>query len=213
MSGHGCHDEHDGHEHGGHSHSHDAPLEDIPRETLYSIIDHQNVLALNVVQQNNILKPWEDRNDESVYLESDEDTGAEMMIKIPFADSSAKLLSMLVKSGPGEQTASVIKLFVNEDNLDFDDVANRPASQEFEIPISREVGEYQLRPAKFSNVRTLTIYIPDAQGADSVRLYYLGFTGSFQKMTNQPIITVYESRPQLADHKNTGIHEVAQQQF
>jgi hypothetical protein len=33
-----------------------------------------------------------------------------MIIKIPFADSSAKLLSMLVKSGPGEQTASKIKL-------------------------------------------------------------------------------------------------------
>lgn len=66
MSGHGCHDEHDEHGAGGHSHSHDTPLEDIPRETLYSIIDHQNVLALNVVQQNNIIKPWEDRNDETV---------------------------------------------------------------------------------------------------------------------------------------------------
>jgi hypothetical protein len=33
-----------------------------------------------------------------------------MIIRIPFADSSAKLLSMLVKSGPGEQTASKIKL-------------------------------------------------------------------------------------------------------
>jgi hypothetical protein len=66
MSGHGCNDEHDSHGHGEHSHSHDTPVEDIPRETLYSIIDHQNVMALNVVQQNNILKPWEDRNDETV---------------------------------------------------------------------------------------------------------------------------------------------------
>jgi hypothetical protein len=33
-----------------------------------------------------------------------------MIIKIPFADSSAKLLSMLVKSGPGDRTASKIKL-------------------------------------------------------------------------------------------------------
>lgn len=69
------------------------------------------------------------------------------------------------------------------------------------------------RPTKFANVRTLTIYIPDAQGADSARLYYLGFTGSFQRFTNQPIITVYESRPQLADHKITGIHELGKQQF
>jgi hypothetical protein len=41
-------------------------MDDILRETLYSIIDHQNVLALNVVQQNNILKPWGDRNDETL---------------------------------------------------------------------------------------------------------------------------------------------------
>jgi hypothetical protein len=62
MSGHHCHDEHeDGH----HSHAHETPLEDVPRETLYSIIDHQNVLALNVVEQVNIFKSWEDRNDET----------------------------------------------------------------------------------------------------------------------------------------------------
>jgi hypothetical protein len=41
--------------------------------------------------------------------------------------------------------------FVNEDNLDFDDVANKPATQEFEIPINREVGEYQLRYVRVRN--------------------------------------------------------------
>jgi hypothetical protein len=29
--------------------------------------------------------------------------------------------------------------------MDFDDVASKPPTQEFEIPVSREVGEYQLR--------------------------------------------------------------------
>jgi hypothetical protein len=60
QHGHGYQDEH----HDGHSH--DAPLEDVPRETLYHIVDHQNVLALNVIEQNNIIKPWEDRNDETI---------------------------------------------------------------------------------------------------------------------------------------------------
>jgi hypothetical protein len=59
---HSCHDEH----HDGHTHSHGAPLEDIPRETLFSIIDHQNVMALNVVEQNDIIKPWDRRNDDEI---------------------------------------------------------------------------------------------------------------------------------------------------
>ncbi|PVF99061.1 DUF1000-domain-containing protein [Serendipita vermifera] len=205
---HSCHDEH----HDGHTHSHDAPLDDIPRETLFSIIDHQNVVALNVIEQKDIIKPWDRRNDDEIFLESDADD--QMIIRIPFLDSSAKLTSILVKAGDGEQTPSKINLFVNEDNLDFDDVADRVPIQELEIPQSNEVGEYQLRPSKFSNVRSLTLFIPSAQGADTTKLYYLGFTGSFTKISNQPIITVYEASPNLADHKVTGIHEsLAKQQF
>lgn len=206
QHGHGCQDEnHDGH-------SHDAPLEDVPRETLYHIVDHQNVLALNVIEQNNIIKPWEDRNDETIYLESDADD--QMIIRIPFADSAAKLVSILVKAGPGDQTPSKIQLFVNDDNLDFDDIARRTAAQEFEVPQSREIGEYQLRPTRFTNCRSITVFIPASQGADTTRLYYLGFTGSFTKVTKQPIIAVYEASPQLADHKLRGVHEgLAKQQF
>jgi len=212
MSGHHCHDEHeDGHGHS-HSHAHETPLEDVPRETLYSIIDHQNVMALNVVEQVNIFKTWEERNDETRYLESDSDE--QMIIRIPFVDSSVKLLSMLVKAGPGDETPSKIQLFPNEENLDFDDVEGRTPAQEFDIPLSREVGEYQLRPSKFSNVRNLALFIPAAQGADSSRIYYLGFTGTFTKISTQPVMVTYEAAPRLADHQVRGVHEaVAKQQF
>ncbi|KAG8760798.1 hypothetical protein FRC14_001826 [Serendipita sp. 396] len=206
--GHDCHDEHND----GHTHSHDAPLDEVPRETLWGMIDHQNVVALNVVQQQNILKPWENRNDEEIYLESDADD--QMIIRIPFTNSSAKLLSILVKAGPGEQTPAKLSLFVNEDAMDFEDIDQKEAAQELDIPQSREIGEYQLKPTKFSNVRSLTVFVPSAQGADATRIYYIGFMGSFTKLSNQPIITVYESAPRLADHKITGIHEtLAKQQF
>lgn len=125
MSNHNCHDEHDE----GHSHSHETPLEDVPRTTLYSIIDHQNVLALNVAEQVNVFKTWENRNDETLvriprllyfefrdlilfcaskFLESDSDD--QMIIRIPFVDSAVKLLSILVKAGPGDQTPTKIQL-------------------------------------------------------------------------------------------------------
>ncbi|KAG8834444.1 hypothetical protein FRC17_008810 [Serendipita sp. 399] len=195
--GHDCHDEHSDQ----HTHSHDVPLDEVPRETLWGIIDHTNVVALNVVEQRNILKPWEDRNDEEIvrnysnlslkdslvdptgtqYLESDADD--QMIIRIPFTDSSAKLVSILVKAGPGEQTPAKLRLFVNKESLDFDDVEHTEIAQELDIPQSREVGEYQLKPAKFSNVRNLAIFVPAAQGSETTRIYYLGFTGSFTKVS------------------------------
>ena len=36
--------------------------------------------------------------------------------------------------------------------MDFNDVASKAATQEFEIPVSREVGEYQLRYASFRTI-------------------------------------------------------------
>ena len=35
--------------------------------------------------------------------------------------------------------------FANENNIDFDDIADRTPTQEFDVPQGREVGEYQVR--------------------------------------------------------------------
>jgi hypothetical protein len=93
---------------------------------------------------------------------------------------------------------------VNQDTLDFGDAKDRPCSQELDVPISNDLGEYALkyvvhstersnicthlfRPTKFSNVRSVTlfIYAPDADEDDDdrkTRVYFLGFTGTFTKV-------------------------------
>ncbi|KAG8875844.1 hypothetical protein FRC20_002874 [Serendipita sp. 405] len=178
MSGHHrheCHDEHND----GHTHSHDTPLDEVPRETLWGMIDHQNVVALNVVQQQSILKPWENRNDEEIYLESDADD--QMIIRIPFTNSSAKLLSILVKAGPGEQTPAKLSLvsasflrsnplsnvreFVNEDAMDFEDIDQKEAAQELDIPQSREIGEYQLKYVDLCDYHIHHIFLADLRSS------------------------------------------------
>lgn len=66
---------------------------------------------------------------------------------------------------------------------------------------SRDVGEYQVKAAKFSNVTSITLFFPAAQGADTVNIYYVGFMGTWSENKKEPIIAIYESQAQLTDHE------------
>lgn len=75
------------------------------------------------------------------------------------------------------------------------------------------------RAAKFSNLSSITLFIPASQGAENTRIYYVGFLGSWTEVSqysiylvfkrfssffqhkNKPIITVYETQANLADHE------------
>ena len=47
---------------------------------------------------------------------------------------------------------------------------------------SNEVGEYPLRTVKFSNISSVTLFIPASQGADTTRVEYVGFLGTWAKV-------------------------------
>src|ERR1700679_784418 len=90
------------------------------------------------------------------------------IIRIPFT-GSVKLRSLLLKSGPGEQTPAKVALvrhfystkimgiskrylfanapiqFANIDNLDFSDAQDKEPLQQFDVAVGREVGEYTLK--------------------------------------------------------------------
>jgi len=110
------------------------------------------------------------------------------------------------------------------EQVDFDDVSGTTPTQEFAVVQSREVGEYAVkllfllssflpfrptkfirsfRPAKFSNLSSITIFFPSSQGADSTRVYYIGFLGSFSHRTKEaPANILYEAQANPADHPN-----------
>ncbi|GJJ08670.1 hypothetical protein Clacol_002889 [Clathrus columnatus] len=195
---HSCSNEHDhDHDHD-HDHGHESSVGQ--SDNLYQYIDHSNVRILNATDDSNaskILKPWDKRLDETLYAESDADD--QLIIRIPFT-GSVKLRSILIKSGPGNQTPSKVLLFANHDHLDFVDVANIQPVQEFSIVQSREIGDYAVnwlnftqRPAKFSNISSITLFFPSSQGADTTRLYYLN-------RKEAPTAIVYEAQANPADH-------------
>ncbi|KAJ2918444.1 hypothetical protein MD484_g1913, partial [Candolleomyces efflorescens] len=185
----------DHHEGCGHDHlGHDLG----PEDNLFSQIDRANVVALNTNEDGaNVIKPWSERLDQTKLLESDADD--QIILRIPFT-GSIRLRSLLIKAGPGDQTPSKIVLYANQPNLDFDEVNERTPSQEFELPQSNEVGEYPLKTVKFSNISSVTLFIPASQGADTSQIYYVGFLGTWSKRNENPVITVYETQANLADH-------------
>ncbi|OCH94886.1 DUF1000-domain-containing protein [Obba rivulosa] len=190
----GCHDE-------SHGHDHDLPEGLGPRDNLYARIDRANVVALNAAPPGTgaeVIKPWNERTDEETFLESDADD--QLIIRVPFA-GSVKLRALLLKAGPGGQTPAKVALYNNIENVDFSDIADLKPTQEFDVVQSRDVGEYHVMPAKFPNVTSITIFLPASQGADTIRVYYLGFLGQWSERKNEPVITVYEARANLADHE------------
>ncbi|KAI0763286.1 DUF1000-domain-containing protein [Trametes elegans] len=201
----GCHDESDGHDHG---HDHGLPEDVGHRDNLYARIDRANVVALNAEDPEKapqVIKPWDKRLDEETFLESDADD--QLIVRVPFT-GAVKLRALLVKAGPADQTPTKVALFPNVDNLDFSDIAYMKPVQEFTIPQGRDVGEYHVMPAKFPKVTSITLFFPEAQGGDTTRIYYIGFLGQWSERKFEPVLTVYESKPNLADHdKIQGLNE------
>jgi hypothetical protein len=53
-----------------------------------------------------------------------------------------RLKAILFKTGPTDFTPSKVAIYATDDSLDFEDVVNRQATQEFDIVQGRDVGEY-----------------------------------------------------------------------
>lgn len=126
--------------------------------------------------------------------------------------------SLLIKSGPGGQTASTVKLvraatatqvqkltdsaaqFRNQD-LDFDECEEMQETQAFDVPVTRDAVEYALRLSKWPSTSSLTMYFPASHGDETTRVYFIGFRGEYSKFTRDPVITAYEAQANPADHK------------
>jgi hypothetical protein len=187
---------HDDGDHGSHSHD---PSGAGPQDNLFQYIDRSNVIALNASEDGSkVIKPWHERLDEAVSLESDADD--QLILRVPFT-GSVKLRALLLKTGPTDQTPTKVVLFANEESLDFEDAADKTPTQEFDVAQGREVGEYAVKAAKFSNLASITLFFPASQGADTTKLYYVGFLGQWSERKNNPVITVYEAQANLADHE------------
>ncbi|GAA5970920.1 hypothetical protein JCM11641_004509 [Rhodosporidiobolus odoratus] len=167
---------------------------------LYPYIDRDQVVALNAEEGKHaklLIRPWDERNQQDEYLESDADE--QLIVQVPFT-GSVKLRSILIKAGPAGFTPDKLKVYANQ-KLDFDEATSLEVTQEFEVAVTREVIDFAVRPAKFPTVTSLTLFFPSNHGEDTTRISFLGFKGEYSPLTRDPIITVYEAQANPADHK------------
>ncbi|KAJ8516250.1 hypothetical protein ONZ45_g6402 [Pleurotus djamor] len=146
---------------------------------LYGVIDRDRVYGLNLSVPEDaqaIIKPWDQREDTTLYAESGVDD--QMIIHIPFAQG-VRIKSLLLKLGRGESTPRQLRIYANHPNiLDFNDVENtKPHLTITLLEGETSVTEYPLRVAAFSSVSTLSLFFSDAVGEETSRVFYIGFKG------------------------------------
>lgn len=148
-----------------------------------------------------IFKQKENMTDKEGFVESNQGD-PELLIYIPF-NSAVKMKSMTMIGGEDGTAPSVVKLYVNCENPDFDLIEGSVPSQEFEC-IENSEGElsYQLRPNKFNNVYSLTMIVTRNYLADTSKIYYLGFTGIRTNKKKMVLLGNFELKPLIDGTKS-----------
>ncbi|KAH8829011.1 DUF1000-domain-containing protein [Flagelloscypha sp. PMI_526] len=155
---------------------------DFDETTLYSVIDRSNVHGLNLTvpeSARSLIKPWDKRDDEDVWVESGVDD--QMIIQIPFIQN-IRLKSIIIKAGRGDLAPRNLRLYTNKPTIpDFDDIPNMKAQLDIAL-LENGIGvtEYPLRVAAFASVNSLSVFLGDSPGGDQSRVYYIGFKGDLR---------------------------------
>ncbi|KAG7918576.1 hypothetical protein KL927_002033 [Ogataea polymorpha] len=206
-----------------HRHSHGVPP--IPTNESQSINSHvltTQLVALNVANPSSDLEKLfkTQTNKYEVIPEIRSDADNQFILRIPF-QGSVKLYSIILRTArQPDHCPRNIKLYKNQDSLDFDSVADTKATHEIEQPqigleldgeLPREIVaddtfvEHYLPRHHFSGVSSLTLFFQNnwSQNDDEVlKLYSIELRGEFTPLTKDPVVTIYESAANPADHKN-----------
>lgn len=231
-------EEHHDHGHGGDDHGHDISdhIQAIPTSgalNLINQIDLTNVKGLNCFQNNEDLgKVFEkslDSNNEQRFLTlpmiSSDTADPQLILEIPFLNSSVKLYSIILRTGLNSHCGKIIKVFKNKyGKMDFDSAeSSKPdfvlkhpnigiqTNEQYETNTETFV-EHHLPRHLFTNLTSITLFIEsvyneenggaensDEDDEDS-RIHYIELRGEYRKLTKDPLITMYESAANPADH-------------
>ncbi|KIV99196.1 uncharacterized protein PV09_09147 [Verruconis gallopava] len=203
------HDHYDGaepidhsHDHG-QDHSHEDDQTPALQNLLYQQIDTSKVTCLNeAVPQSGravLQKTWAQRFDPEPELRSDADE--QLLLYVPFT-GQVRLHEILLRTSTSESAPSTLKVFVNQDNMDFEVASQMAPTQVFELPQSNEVQPLAVQRAKFSTARSLTLFFEDNWGGDDTTIIsYIAFKGDFMQLNKEPVSFLYEAAANPADHQ------------
>ncbi|EQC31007.1 hypothetical protein SDRG_11194, partial [Saprolegnia diclina VS20] len=193
---------HEHHDHS-HDHDHDHEVEDAEGESLFQYIDTSKVRCLNALDERQKTHPFKsaaDKRSRATYLDSNEDD-PELILYIPFTEA-VSVKSICIAGGADGLHPTSVKLFVNREDIDFTNATELPATQKLELVEDYDANiDYPLSLRKFQGISSLSLFFENSVDGDQTRVYYIGLKGESKKWKHGVVECVYESRPQLSDHK------------
>lgn len=220
---HHCHDEHcaDGHDHS-------SDITPAVQTHLYEQIDFDGVRALNETMSGSaraiLKKTWAQRLDEHPEVESDADEQViihipsvlrlaqrNMLLTLPCSFAGqVRLHSLHIRTSASLSAPMTLRVFSNNEVLDFDSATSTNATQTFTLSQTSEVQEIPVKRALFNSCRHLALFFEDnfsqqtGNDEDVTRFSYLGFKGDFMKLNREPVDVLYEAAANPSDHKVQG---------
>lgn len=168
---------------------------------LYSMLDIETTKCLNICDQQNILgvfKPHVLRTNEDPYVNSDADS--EIIAIARFTSPVLPRKLMIIGGGRNSTNGNhpkKLKLYVNQENIDFTNIASYNATEEFDCPINPD-GTCELtitNVSQFNNVTCLVFYFCENMSGDedvSTYVQYIGMQGDHTHYRREPVHADYE---------------------
>jgi hypothetical protein len=173
---------------------------------LNEYIDIQNVVSINEEHSGackSLFRPYSKRlvDPEPTCRLIDEDPELieeGLVIHVPFT-CAVKLTGITIIGGDNGRCPDTVRLFSDlADPSSINDI--REPSQSIDPLVEDFCGvvEYPLRPVKFANINSLTIQFPCK---DAMEVNWIGIKGIASGEQRRAVVTVYEARPNVADHE------------
>lgn len=200
-----CHDEH--HDHGdGHEHDHTDDITPALQNILHEQIDFSKLVTLNEDESNSgraiCQKTWVQRLEPEPELKSSADE--QLLMVVPFT-GQVRLHAILIRTSNSQSSPKTLKVFLNQDSMDFETASEKEPTQTLEISQTNDVQEIPVKRAYFNTTRSLALFFEDnwSHGEeDETIITYLAFKGDFMKLNKEPVSVLYEAAANPSDHKN-----------
>jgi hypothetical protein len=200
--GHG-HDEEHAEAHN-HIHDHSDDITPALQNLLYEQIDFSKLHTFNEDESNSgraiCQKTWAQRMDPQPELRSSAD---EQLLMIVAFTGQVRLHSILLRTTATPSAPRTLKIFVNEDSMDFETASDKTPTQELSVSQTAEVQEIPVKRAFFNTTRSLALFFEDNWGngeEDVTTISYLAFKGDFMRLNKEPVSVLYEAAANPKDH-------------
>lgn len=150
-------------------------------EDLTPQIDKNTVESLNCDTKTPLLGFLTGSGGPGVLLRSDSD--AQMILHFGFV-SPVKIHHLVIRAPDDKSAPKTVKLFVNKYTVDFDSVENDEPTQVLTLTEKELTKDTEVRYVKFQNVKALTIFVEDNNGAPKTMLREFKVYGSVIQDTN-----------------------------